>query len=583
MFLHFSKLQNQLIKNSVIENFKFFIGRSIFKFWLIFALLLTIPSFASLLRPGYFPMQDDMQAFKIYEIDKCFSGFQIPCRWSQNSGYGYGEPVFNFYSPFTYYLGEVVHSLGFQFIDSVKVLFVLGFLLSSLFMFLLVSEFFGPFVGFVSGLLYTYAPIRAQEVYVRGALPEFFAVTMLPLVLLLAYRLVKEKSNKNIIYFALSLGSLFLTHNLTTFLFLPVLFMWLVFWLIKENKWSNLPTLLVSGFLGFSLSSFFTLPMLFEKGYVHLDSILTGYFDYRRHFLSIKQILFSNAWGYGSSDLGVETDLALNSGMILMTLGFLALPLSFLHLKKKRDFWNLALVLTLSEVAILFLMHLKSEFIYRLFPALVWLQFPWRFLTISILVLTLLSSITLYYLGKLKYFFGFLAVFLVFMIHGSFFKPTSWLDITDSDKFSGVLWEKQLTISIFDYLPRSATLPPNKKAPDIPEVLMGRALFTNYHKGSFYQTGNVNVLEKALIRVPVIDFPGMSVYVNGDKIPHTVNCDNQEYCFGLITFEIDRGVHTLLVRLEKTPVRVFGEVLSLLSLALVFVLVFKEKYSKPKI
>lgn len=578
MFLHFLKNIKPLKNNPF--NFKGFVKKAIWKFWLVCALLLTVPSFYSLIKPGYFPMQDDMQAFKIYEIDKCFYDFQVPCRWSQNSGYGYGEPVFNFYSPFTYYLGEGVHILGFQFVDSVKIVFILGFLLSTLFTYLLVSELFGPFAGFVGSLLYTYAPIRAQEVYVRGSLPEFFAVTLIPLVLFLSYKLIKEKSSRNIAWLSISLGILFLTHNLTTFMFLPIFFVWIIFWLWQEKKWNLFPAMLLSGILGLSLSAFFILPMVVEKGYVHLDSILTGYFDYRRHFLSFKQIFFSNDWGYGSSDLGDNDNLALNSGSVLMLLGFLAFPLSLFHLKKVKKFFYLTLILGTVEIMILFLMHSKSEFIYRLFPVLIWLQFPWRFLTISILILTLLSGLSLNFLGKLKYFFGFLAILTMFILHGSFFHPMSWSNISDNDKFSGTLWEKQLTISIFDYLPRSATLPPNKKAPFVPEILSGDASIVDYQKGSFFQTGTISAIINSVIRVPLIDFPGMTVYVDGRKAEHYVNCEKQEYCFGLITFEVEKGNHNILIKLEKTPIREIGEALSFLGFVIVLLLIFTKKYVK---
>jgi len=60
-------------------------------------LVLIIPSFSKLIRPGYFPMHDDLQAIRLLQMDKCIKDGQIPCRWVPDMGYGYGYPQFNYY------------------------------------------------------------------------------------------------------------------------------------------------------------------------------------------------------------------------------------------------------------------------------------------------------------------------------------------------------------------------------------------------------------------------------------------------------------------------------------------------------
>jgi len=101
--------------------FRFFNKKYIFS---ILLFLLIIPSFFSLLRPGFYSMQDDLQAFRLHQMHQCLSDFQIPCRWVPDAGFGYGYPQFNFYAPGVYYLGEIIHLLGIQFIDTVKFLFI---------------------------------------------------------------------------------------------------------------------------------------------------------------------------------------------------------------------------------------------------------------------------------------------------------------------------------------------------------------------------------------------------------------------------------------------------------------------------
>jgi len=66
-------------------------------FWILLVVVFTIPVCRNLLRPGFFSMQDDLQAFRIQQLDKCLDDGQIPCRWVPDAGYGYGYPQFNYY------------------------------------------------------------------------------------------------------------------------------------------------------------------------------------------------------------------------------------------------------------------------------------------------------------------------------------------------------------------------------------------------------------------------------------------------------------------------------------------------------
>ncbi|GAF99922.1 unnamed protein product, partial [marine sediment metagenome] len=133
-------------------------------------------------------MHDDMQIMRIFELDKCFQDGQIPCRWVPDLGYSYGYPLFNYYPPLPYYLGELFYLLGFSLINSVKLLFGLGFILSGIFMYLLAREFWGNLGGFLAGIFYIYAPYHAVDVYVRGAMGEHWALVCFPLILLAVYK-----------------------------------------------------------------------------------------------------------------------------------------------------------------------------------------------------------------------------------------------------------------------------------------------------------------------------------------------------------------------------------------------------------
>jgi hypothetical protein len=533
--------------------------------WIILLTVLVTPTFFTLIKPGFYPMQDDVQAFRQFEMDKCFKDLQIPCRWIPDGGYQYGYPQFNFYAPLIYYFGEVFHFIGFQFIDVIKILVISGFVLGAVAMFVFANEFFGKFSALVASLLYTYAPYKAQEVYVRGAVSEFWASIFFPLILWATYKLIKEGKGKYIFWASVSLAGLFLTHNLLSFLFIPILFFWVLFWLISK-KFVNWKELLFSVLLGFGLSAFFIIPMLAEHGYVHIETLLGGYFDYRQHFVTLKELFLSNHWGYGSSVLGPVDDLSLSTGIIHWMMGLLAIIFALFYFKKDRKISLLILGLGVIELFVLFMMHQRSSFVWSAIPALAWLQFPWRFLSLSVFILSFLSAFVASRFSRLGYFLGVLAVVAVLVLHAGFFTPKAWLNITDKDELTGTLWEKELTVSIFDYLPIYAKLPPDSKAPDTPEILSGIAEFKNYTKGSNYQSGDLSVEKESEIRLPLFDFPGMTVYLDGKVLPHiNNNCSKEKFCLGLITFNALVGNFKFEVKLEDTPVRSVGNLISLVA------------------
>ena len=564
------------------EKFKNFIKHKSLAFWLLILLILILPTFVQLLRPGFFFMQDDLQAFRVHQMFKCFQDLQIPCRWVPDAGYGYGYPQFLYYPPFVYYLGAIFHLFGLQIIDSVKLLFILGYVLSTIFMFIFLKAFLNSYLAAILGaMLYTYVPYKALEVYVRGALSELWSLVFYPLIFLSIQQLITKKNLKYVIFFSLSLGGLLITHNLMTLIFAPVALIWCFSLLIINKEWKVLPKIIFAGVLGAGLAAFYTLPVIFEAKYAHLETLLGGYFDWRAHFVNLERLFISNHFGYGSSGIGQDNDLTLSSGQIHWVLGFLALLLSLALYKKFKKLAVLTIVLSLVELLVLFLIHQKSTFLWEMMPALAWLQFPWRFLTVSIFILSILGSIAMFFVSQVNKrwakIFAVVIIVGIFILHGQFFRPKNWIEITDGEKFSGQSWQKQLTISIFDYLPIYAKLPPNHEAPELPEVLEGEVEFLNYQKGSNYQFGAVDVKKISVLRLPLFDFPGMEVLVDGKKASHFNNdCRGQEYCFGLITFPIYTGKHTIYAQLKDTQVRSIGNIITLGSFLIVVVLIFKE-------
>ncbi len=358
-------------------------------------------------------------------------------------------------------------------------------------------------------------------------------------------------------------------------IFAPVAIIWALYWLIVEKKFKKLwLKVSLSGLLGVGIAAFFTLPVLFEKNFVHIDSMLSGYFDYRAHFVNLYDIFISREWGYGSSGFPNEL-LNLSTGLVQWIVGLIALVFGLLNFKKNKKTSMLVIILSVMELFTLFMIHMKSSFIWSSFPPLWYMQFPWRFLAVSIFLLSILGGFAVFISKKYQYVFGGLLILSSIILNIGFFVPKDWLDITDNDKFSGVSWQKQMTISIFDYLPMSATLPPINEAPVTPEIMDGKANVSDYIKGSNFQKGKITVLEDASIRLPLFDFPGMQVKVNGKVVDHYNNdCRGTDFCYGLISLKLAKGEYQLEARLTDTPIRKIGNYISLASIIILIWLSF---------
>src|ERR1700704_5899236 len=142
-----------------------------FKNWyFIIGLILTAALLWPLFTADYFSHQDDVQTIRLYEMDQCIKDRQFPCRWVPDLGGGYGYPLFNYYAPLPYYIGEIFYLPTGNIFFAAKMMFLIPFLGSFIFMYLLGSKLWGQAGGSLSAIFYSYVPYHALDMYVRGAM-----------------------------------------------------------------------------------------------------------------------------------------------------------------------------------------------------------------------------------------------------------------------------------------------------------------------------------------------------------------------------------------------------------------------------
>lgn len=551
------------------------------KFHLVLITLIALIFGWQLFRPGFFSTHDDLQTMRLYQIDKCFSNGQIPCRWAPDMGAGYGQPTFNYYSATPYYLGELFHLAGFSFVDSTKILFLLSLLLAALFSYYFFLEFASPLASLVGAVLYTLVPYRAVDVYVRGALAEVFALALIPLVLFTLIRLLKKPSLINSLFLSTSLLFLLTAHNITsvTSLFLFIPFTIASFFIFKPSI-RKLLYLALGLILGLGLASFFILPIALERNLIQTSFLTQGYFDYNVHFVSLKQLFMSFNWGYGPSEPGTNDNISFAVGFV-QSLSIFIFPIILLVKRQSKKMVGFGLVFWLVSLATIFMTHNQSSIIWKSLPFLSFVQFPWRFLGIAVLGAAATWVIIIENLStNRKMFVSMLLIFTIVLNFG-YFKFDKYLpSVTDETLLSGDELVRQQLSAVSDYLPVSSKYIPDTIAPTQPWTTDKGVDITNFQKRSNYFSVDVEVyIPKTEITFPITYFPGWIIYDNNNPEPISFTTDNK---YGLITLSLPKGRHKIQSFFENTPIRQISNTISFISLFILLTLYIVSKENNEK-
>lgn len=205
------------------------------------------------------------------DMDQCFQDGQIPCRWVADVGRLYGYPLFNYFAPLPYYFGEIFFRLTGDLVFSIKITFAVSFLGSFIFMYLLARKFIREIQGVVLAVIFAALPYYVANFYIAGGVSKMWELMLLPAIFWSIFKLAEKTSIRKMLLLAILVAAALLSHNLSTVLLLPVVLGWIIL-LFLHNKLKNF--LLVAGFattLAILLSSFFSLPMIFEKNLVRGD------------------------------------------------------------------------------------------------------------------------------------------------------------------------------------------------------------------------------------------------------------------------------------------------------------------------
>lgn len=540
-------------------------------FYLILILVLSSWAVKPLLRPGYFPMHDDTQPSRVQQMAKALSEGQFPVRWVSDLGYGYGYPLFNFYAPLPYYVGTAFNLLGFEIITATKLMFMVGILLSAYTMFLLISGFAGNYAGLTGSMLYLYAPYHAVNIYVRGAVGEYYAYAFLPLLLIGVFK-------RNILIGSLGLAAVLLSHNIlgmiTVYFFMAILLALIIYKFIKQKSLTPVYYLLFTFLLGIGLSAFFTLPAILEKQYTGVEELTKEGSNFQNHFVYIDQ-LWQSDWGYAGSAQGRADGMSFKIGKLHLVLSLISfIYLIFLYKKRKMTSSNLNIYLAfiLLFIVSVFLMLSISEQFWKLIPGFPYIQYPWRFINFTLLTIAFIqSAIFIKIRSRIGQIIAILIIIATLFLNIKYFRPQAYLSVNADSYVSPNNLKYKISKISDEYLPEKFEIPENENnIPNqvLPEIQGMRTKVLGEH--NIEKTYLLEVPEKTNIILNMAYFPGWNVYVDGNE----EKINNSD---GKIEFNISGGSpHIISIRFSDTYVRKIGNTISLLTVfLLVYVTLFR--------
>lgn len=531
--------------------------------------------------PGFFPMHDDTQVVRVAQMTKALLDGHFPVRWVRDLGYGYGYPLFNFYAPLPYYIGAAINLSGFDALTSTKAMMVIGVLLSGAFMYLFAREFFGEVGGIVSALFYVYVPYHAVDIYVRGAVGEFWAIAFTPLAFFGLWKVSRDRKWRWVIVGSFGYAAIILSHNLTAMLVTPLLLMATL--LASPKLWHRKLFII---FLGLGLSVFYWIPALLEMGYTNVASQIGGGANFRDHFVCLPQ-LWDSPWGFGGSAPGCTDGLSFKLGKLHFIAAVFVIASTFFLLLKRKQFNNTyhysdkigVIFLTTAGLFISLFFTLEgSRFIWETISAMAFLQYPWRFLTLSSFFSSFLAGASIWVFAILfekknnLYFFIHLTsgilLFLLLIFHARLFIPQTIIEKSAADYTSeeNIAW---VTSRISDeYMPRGFEKPRSKEEIVRKRVSMVNVRADKTHEFQFTVTKG----EKENLLVRIAPFPSWQAFIDGKPAVY------QPLNNG-ISIAVPRGTHTIRFSFASTTVERIANGISLVSLLLLIGGILKTRFS----
>jgi hypothetical protein len=311
-------------------------------------------------------------------------------KYSSALAYGFGAPLFNYFSPASYYLPVVLHKLGMSFINAWLWGMVIYLWIALFGAYLLVRQYTNKLGGIIAGVSYLYAPYILFDAVSRGTITEIASLALLPYVFFALTRLNQNYNLRNFVYAVLAYALFIPMHTIITLhgsIIIGFYSLFLIF--SKPMKTKGLGYFLGVGVLSLLITSFFWMPALGETQYVKINAVTANLpsLNVTNHLRELGEVL---TLPIPVDPNQQQANIPITVNLILVSTGLLGGIWGIFKPKLLTPiliFWLLVFVL------MIFMNLSPSTWFWQNIPFLNYTQFAWRTLGIASLALAIIAGI----------------------------------------------------------------------------------------------------------------------------------------------------------------------------------------------
>jgi len=498
----------------------------------------------------------------IAQFAKAIQSGDFPVRWANGfANYGGAIPIVA--HQLTSYLGAFIYFLTHNVLFSGNMLFFIGAFLSNIFLYIFLRYYFPRLPSFMAVLLFNFSSYRIFNIYVRGALPEFFSTLFVPLVLIGIYLICEKKELlKGFILITIASFLLSLNHPMMLIIYAPLFLSYMLFLFFNRRSFRYIFLSGLAVLLGVTWASYYLIPLLVEIKYFYYGSGI-NHFNWNQfltlinYFESQKQTLADLKQNYDYQTLKL-----LNFGLIESFVFIMSLVTILLRkFVRQRNSQKQSLIIWILIVGLwyFFMTIPASKPVYHYISVFQIIQFPWRMWTGLLIITPILFAYLLdSYSNKVLYILFIVIILTIRLphVHGNNFQRINQLIyFFNPDNANGIMMQTVWSGDPKDY-------PVKNRQSEIIKgvgVIQKEVVKNSQRLYTIYASKDLRLIDYTFY------FPGWHVFIDKKEVP--IQFQDPSYR-GIITYNVPKGTHKIRLIFEDTKLRLFANILTVFFFAL---------------
>lgn len=513
------------------------------------------------------------QVARLFHYSKALKDGQLFPAWIGTLAQGNGYPLFLFSYHFPWFFGAAFVLLGLSIPVSLKLLFGLSFALSGLAFYHLAYSFIPKKLpAAIAAAIYLVAPFHFLSIYVSASIGMTFFFLLVPWIFLGIHTIFEGKWVPGVAITALSIAAGVLTHLMSLVIFSPFIALYVVFELIRfafthaqKQSVQVVLSFVAAGVIALCLTAYYALPLLKYLPETRAQDAGNGFSGlYAANLVTMKQLLYS-PWGFGpivSNAKDGEISLQLGVSQWLGALGALGLLLVgwflklFVDRKVLKKYGLTAAFLLVTFVITIVVMTDAGTEVWKLMSSVVSIDYPFRLLTLSVFLASLLAHFALSALKPKMLVWLAATIFLGVALYTN--RNHVRVNLYTYIPIADYIQAETTTNTFHEYLPKLAdsSLMGKEKQRVVVENLPDAYVTATTNQLAF----SLKVGKEQSVTVRQFDFPGQTLFIDGVKIAHGVDQS------GRIKTTLPAGEHQVVVKYIPTTLMQVSTLISVISL-----------------